>query len=163
MFVVSNWLNTVRIVPSLATPNIPIKVWEFATPNFRDEQPFIPTLWKGKFFYSARYLSMVEADLLDLELDLGFGIFYRDTFQLNRITCYHSNEEGSLVFPGDIWKVGKAKETVESKLSSAVDLVCQAITRKTVELWYLRDSDWVNLSDRLHSDLVTKTYVEGER
>lgn len=151
-----------RPVPAemLATPNLFVKD-ESATPNFGDEVPFFQTLWTSKFFYSARYKSMVEADILNLELDLGFGIYFRDAFQLNRITCYHGDEPDILAGQHS-WKVAKARETVQYKMNHAVDMVCQAVTRKNVELWYLTESMWVNLSDKLHAESLAKTFTKRE-
>lgn len=101
------------------------------------------------YTYKATVVKVVDADTVDLEVDLGFSVSIKERFRFHRINAWETRgaekEKGLL-----------AKTFAQEKLPEGEEITIKTVKdakgkygRYLVEIWLKKTGKWYNLNDEL--------------
>lgn len=102
-----------------------------------------------KYTYEATVENIVDADTVDLSVNLGFSITFKERFRLYRINAWETRgkerEKGLL-----------AEKWLTSKIPPGTAIMIRTVKDKKgkygrylADLWVIEDGAWLNLNDEL--------------
>lgn len=107
-----------------------------------------------KYWYAARVVNVVDGDTVDIEIDLGLRIYFRDRFRLAQIDAFEINDQ-------DPQKREMAKVARQYVIQKTLNKNVIVHTKKDfkdkygrwlVTIYYFvegENKDWVNLNKEL--------------
>lgn len=104
-------------------------------------------------YHNVKLLRVIDGDTVELEVDAGFRLTYRDSFRLARINAPERNKPGG----------SEAKAHLEKLLNNGISRLQTARRDKygrwLAEVYFLVDSGEMNASDAMRMDGHAILYV----
>lgn len=105
------------------------------------------------FWYKGKVEKVIDGDTLIIYCDLGFNTYYKMRGRLARINCYEittkEGEEAKIL----------VQQLVEGKEVIVYSRTWDKYGRSLIEVFYLVDSEWVNLNDELVQRGYAKSFM----